>query len=46
MTQRKSNAKRRIVFVDPDDPDAPFWWPAMVNMNGFVYIFLIYLFIY
>ncbi|RKP05764.1 hypothetical protein THASP1DRAFT_25793 [Thamnocephalis sphaerospora] len=30
MTPRRPHAKRRIVFVDPDDPEAPFWWPAMV----------------
>ncbi|RGB40531.1 hypothetical protein C1646_396195 [Rhizophagus diaphanus] len=22
--------RRKVVFVDPDDPDAPHWWPALV----------------
>ncbi|KAJ3134476.1 hypothetical protein HDU90_005090 [Geranomyces variabilis] len=22
--------RRQIVWVDPDDPDSLFWWPAMV----------------
>ncbi|CAG8569203.1 6839_t:CDS:2 [Diversispora eburnea] len=22
--------RRKVVFVDPDDPTAPHWWPAMV----------------
>ncbi|RUS17540.1 hypothetical protein BC937DRAFT_89834 [Endogone sp. FLAS-F59071] len=22
--------RRKVVFVDPDDPTAPYWWPAMV----------------
>jgi hypothetical protein len=24
--------RRKVVFVDPDDPDAPHWWPALVNL--------------
>jgi len=25
--------RRKVVFVDPDDADAPHWWPAMVNFR-------------
>lgn len=28
-----SKPKRQVVFVDPDDPDAPYWWPAMVILS-------------
>src|SRR5262249_16799988 len=27
---RRNPPKRKVVFVDPDDVDAPWWWPAMV----------------
>ncbi|KAJ3081718.1 hypothetical protein HK102_002174, partial [Quaeritorhiza haematococci] len=27
---RRTPPKRKVVFVDPDDVDAPWWWPAMV----------------
>ncbi|KAI9593385.1 hypothetical protein BDF19DRAFT_168542 [Syncephalis fuscata] len=36
---RRSNAKRRIVFVDPDDSEAPFWWPAMVVPESEIDVF-------
>ncbi|RKP24154.1 hypothetical protein SYNPS1DRAFT_30076 [Syncephalis pseudoplumigaleata] len=35
----RSHAKRRIVFVDPDDPSAPFWWPAMVVPESEIDVF-------
>ena len=25
--------ERQVVFVDPEDANAPFWWPAMVKRN-------------
>ncbi|KAJ3100530.1 hypothetical protein HDU97_002166 [Phlyctochytrium planicorne] len=25
-----AGSKRRVVFVDPDDANAPWWWPALV----------------
>ncbi|KAJ3119103.1 hypothetical protein HDU96_000018 [Phlyctochytrium bullatum] len=25
-----NSPKRRVVFVDPDDAEAPWWWPALV----------------
>ncbi|KAI8051179.1 hypothetical protein BDF22DRAFT_92451 [Syncephalis plumigaleata] len=36
---RRSHAKRRIVFVDPDDPNALFWWPAMVVPESEIDVF-------
>ncbi|KAL1920510.1 uncharacterized protein VTP21DRAFT_887 [Calcarisporiella thermophila] len=30
IKREKKRPKRRVVFVDPQDPDAPYWWPAMV----------------
>ncbi|CAG8801479.1 2847_t:CDS:2, partial [Racocetra fulgida] len=26
--------RRKVVFVDPDDPDAPHWWPALYPGEG------------
>lgn len=30
--------RRKVVFVDPDDPEAPHWWPAMVRKRN-IYIY-------
>lgn len=29
-SQHSNKKRRKVVFVDPDDPTAPYWWPAMV----------------
>ncbi|KAF0492644.1 hypothetical protein F8M41_021575 [Gigaspora margarita] len=31
--------RRKVVFVDPDDPDAPHWWPALVVPRKEIEIF-------
>ncbi|KAJ1656301.1 hypothetical protein IWQ61_004099 [Dispira simplex] len=30
---KRRTPRRRLVFVDPDDSEAPYWWPAMVVAN-------------
>jgi hypothetical protein len=30
--KRAKYLRRKVVFVDPEDPDAPHWWPALVNL--------------
>ena len=30
LRPKQSTPSRRIVFVDPEDTNAEFWWPAMV----------------
>ncbi|KAJ3276312.1 hypothetical protein HK104_003672, partial [Borealophlyctis nickersoniae] len=30
VNPKRTPPKRRLVFVDPDDADAPWWWPGMV----------------
>lgn len=34
--------RRKVVFVDPDDPDAPHWWPALVIffMTGLYFLII------
>ncbi|KAJ1970249.1 hypothetical protein IWQ62_000076 [Dispira parvispora] len=31
---KRRTPRRRLVFVDPDDSEAPYWWPAMVVANA------------
>ncbi|RUS27911.1 hypothetical protein BC938DRAFT_482581 [Jimgerdemannia flammicorona] len=40
-TARDSHKKqrRKVVFVDPDDPSAPYWWPAMVVPSDEIAVF-------
>ena len=26
--------QERLVFVDPEDEEIPYWWPAIVKLNG------------
>ncbi|ORX96661.1 hypothetical protein K493DRAFT_336818 [Basidiobolus meristosporus CBS 931.73] len=30
IDQKRAFSKRKVVFVDPDDLNAPYWWPAMI----------------
>ncbi|ORX96736.1 hypothetical protein K493DRAFT_314372 [Basidiobolus meristosporus CBS 931.73] len=29
-SRKRAFPKRKVVFVDPDEPTAPYWWPAMI----------------
>lgn len=32
---KKPKGRRKLVFVDPDDMNAPWWWPGMVCQSSF-----------
>ncbi|KAJ1984983.1 hypothetical protein H4R34_000327 [Dimargaris verticillata] len=39
LAARRQSPKRQLVFVDPDDEEAPYWWPAMVVANDDLAVF-------
>ncbi|KAJ1982803.1 hypothetical protein H4R35_000162 [Dimargaris xerosporica] len=39
LATRRRSPKRQLVFVDPDDEEAPYWWPAMVVANDDLAVF-------
>lgn len=30
----------RLVFVDPEDEEIPYWWPAIVNQKASILILI------
>jgi hypothetical protein len=34
-----SALRQKVVFVDPEDPGCPFWWPALIVPKEFLHLF-------